>query len=130
VLIMTTNYIERLEDALIRPGRVDRKVEFRLANQDIAGQLFRIVFQESDGSDADKTVERLADDFASWVPESEFSPAEVLSLLLQHRRSPADAVANVEAWVTRVREEKRKKLQEEGGVVGAWRVNSLSLGCP
>jgi len=35
VLIITTNYIEHLDPALIRPGRVDRKVEFSLADEDI-----------------------------------------------------------------------------------------------
>ncbi|KAF2175151.1 hypothetical protein K469DRAFT_724408 [Zopfia rhizophila CBS 207.26] len=35
VLIMTTNYIERLDPALIRPGRVDTKVEFRFADEDM-----------------------------------------------------------------------------------------------
>jgi ATP-dependent 26S proteasome regulatory subunit len=29
---MTTNYITRLDEALIRPGRVDKKVELGLAN--------------------------------------------------------------------------------------------------
>jgi len=112
LLIMTTNYIERLDDALIRPGRVDRKVEFRLADKDIIGQLFRMVFKGPDGND-DKNVERLADDFAGRVPESEFSPAKVLSLLLEHKQSPESAVGNMEAWVARVREEKRNKLKRE-----------------
>jgi chaperone BCS1 len=35
LLIMTTNYIERLDPALIRPGRVDMKTELYLANEDI-----------------------------------------------------------------------------------------------
>jgi chaperone BCS1 len=43
LLIMTTNYIDRLDDALIRPDRVDRKVQFRLADKNIIGQLFHII---------------------------------------------------------------------------------------
>ncbi|KAL8373114.1 hypothetical protein RB599_000364 [Gaeumannomyces hyphopodioides] len=112
VLIMTTNYIERLDDALIRPGRVDRKVEFRLAGKDIVGRLFRIVFKNSNGM-ANETAEKLAADFVGQVPESEFSPAELLSLLIQHRLSPADAVANVQGWMARLREERRTKLKRE-----------------
>lgn len=33
MLIMTTNHIERLDNALIRPGRADQKFEFRLADE-------------------------------------------------------------------------------------------------
>ncbi|ORX99080.1 hypothetical protein BCR34DRAFT_495605, partial [Clohesyomyces aquaticus] len=35
LLIITTNYIKRLDLALIRPGRVDMKVKLYLANKDI-----------------------------------------------------------------------------------------------
>jgi len=35
VLIMTTNYIERLDEALIRLGCADRKVEFQLADEEM-----------------------------------------------------------------------------------------------
>ncbi|QSS61743.1 hypothetical protein I7I51_03920, partial [Histoplasma capsulatum] len=40
LLIMTTNHIERLDDALIRPGRVDRKVLFQLADKKMSSCLF------------------------------------------------------------------------------------------
>ena len=89
VLIMTTNYIERLDEALIRPGRADRKVEFRLADEEMITQLFCVVFKHSESNVAqsnalveeDKTVEWLAKEFAAKVPKLEFSPAEILSFL-------------------------------------------------
>ncbi|KAJ2901849.1 mitochondrial chaperone BCS1 [Zalerion maritima] len=94
-------------------GRSTAQVEFRLADKDIARQLFRIVFEGADDGNRDCAVKRLADDFASRVPEEEFSPAEVLSHLLVHRLWPAGAVA-------RVGEEKRKKVKwEESGEHGA-----------
>lgn len=37
VLIMTTNHIERLDPALIRPGRVDTKVKFILNSETFLG---------------------------------------------------------------------------------------------
>jgi hypothetical protein len=65
-------------------------------------------------------VERLADNFADQVPEREFSPAEVLSILLEHRYSPESPVAGVEACVKRLREEARMKLKRElRGFMGA-----------
>jgi chaperone BCS1 len=113
VLIMTTNYIERLDTALIRPGCVDLKVEFRLADKSMAMELYRLVFQEP-GEKDNEAVEQLADEFARRMPEGEFSPAEVLSILLEHRQNPEAVVANVEAWVARTREE---KMRVRGGAL-------------
>ncbi|GAB7360705.1 hypothetical protein MBLNU230_g0582t1 [Neophaeotheca triangularis] len=40
VLIMTTNHPEKLDSALIRPGRIDRRVQFRLALPAQVSELF------------------------------------------------------------------------------------------
>ncbi|MCJ1285440.1 hypothetical protein MMC26_004780 [Xylographa opegraphella] len=40
VLVMTTNYPDKLDDALIRPGRVDMKVAFRMASRSQIRKLF------------------------------------------------------------------------------------------
>ena len=37
----------------------------------------------------------MAEEFAAKVPELEFSPAEILSFLLEYRQSPEEAIANV-----------------------------------
>ncbi|KAH8805965.1 BCS1 N terminal-domain-containing protein [Xylogone sp. PMI_703] len=44
VLIMTTNHPERLDDALIRPGRVDHQVAFTNATQSQAKELFERMY--------------------------------------------------------------------------------------
>jgi chaperone BCS1 len=40
VLVMTTNFPEKLDDALIRPGRVDMKIEFTLATKHQIREIF------------------------------------------------------------------------------------------
>jgi chaperone BCS1 len=59
-----------------------------------------------------ETLERLAEEFASKMPSDEFSPAEIQGLLVKNKHSPANAVANVEEWVVKVRKE-RDNLQRE-----------------
>jgi chaperone BCS1 len=126
VLIMTTNYIECLDEALIRPGCADRKVEFRLADEEMITQLFYVVFKQSKGDVAhsrklqsnalveeDKIVERLAKEFAAKVPKLEFSLAEILSFLLEYKQSPGEAVDNVEVWITRIMEDRKKAKNKE-----------------
>ena len=41
-VIMATNKIESLDPALIRPGRIDRKIEFPLPDQKTKMQIFRL----------------------------------------------------------------------------------------
>jgi chaperone BCS1 len=105
---MTTNHIEHLDEALIRPGRSDKKVHFKLADQNISTQLFNTVFKQSpnqkqcnEGYD-DETIDGLARDFASKMPEQVYSPAEI-SFLLDRKKSPLDAVSCGESWVTKAK---------------------------
>ncbi|KAJ5998010.1 hypothetical protein N7522_009670 [Penicillium canescens] len=122
VLIMTTNHIEHLDEALIRPGRTDKKVHFNLADGKISAQLFHTVFKQTPDHNqskkqlGDDTIARLANDFASKVPDEVFSPAEVLSFLLEQKNSPFDAVAGVETWVAKANEA-ASQLKRDGSWV-------------
>ena len=42
MLVITTNYPERLDKALIRPGRIDRKIEFPLPDEKTKRRIFNI----------------------------------------------------------------------------------------
>lgn len=46
ILILTTNHPEKLDPALIRPGRVDMRVEFTLAGKEAIGGLFERMFED------------------------------------------------------------------------------------
>lgn len=48
ILIMTTNYRNRLDPALIRPGRVDVEMEFTNATAAQACKLFRLFYSDGD----------------------------------------------------------------------------------
>ncbi|KAK8146510.1 hypothetical protein G3M48_003011 [Beauveria asiatica] len=105
ILVMTTNYAARLDAALVRPGRIDVRVEFPLADRNAAKNLFDLVYrnpvdpaEEESRSEKDK-LHLLADSFASRLPERQVSPAEVMSFLLQHQDSPQQAVDCVQEWL-------------------------------
>ncbi|KAK7426005.1 hypothetical protein QQZ08_007453 [Neonectria magnoliae] len=51
VLIMTTNHLEKLDKALIRPGRVDMIVKFGLSDADMTASIFRAIYAPYDGED-------------------------------------------------------------------------------
>ncbi|OAT10605.1 hypothetical protein BDBG_17386 [Blastomyces gilchristii SLH14081] len=93
LLIMTTNHIERLDDALIRPGRVDRKVLFQLADEKMSSRLFCTVFKRS--NEDDSNPEKKTDD-------------ETIDRLASAAKSPTDAVADADSWVAKALKERGK----------------------
>ncbi|KIN03305.1 hypothetical protein OIDMADRAFT_39687 [Oidiodendron maius Zn] len=110
-IVITTNHVDHLDAALIRPGRVDLKLELGLTNQDINTRLFLAIFRRDVPGNKGKVEEetalkQLAANFAGKVPQYEFSPAEIQSFLLGYRESPHTAVQSVEEWIVRAREEK------------------------
>ncbi|KAJ5288354.1 hypothetical protein PENANT_c105G01098 [Penicillium antarcticum] len=113
VLIMTTNHIDKLDPALIRPGRVDKKVKFQLADREVTMQIYKFIFGQPTEQSSKKTshakddpsIERQAIEFARRVPEEQLSPAQIISYLLQHRHMPRAALTNVGKWVEALRAE-------------------------
>ncbi len=53
-VIMTTNHKERLDPALIRPGRVDVKFEYGYATSSMIRELF-VLFYPVEGEGGDET---------------------------------------------------------------------------
>ncbi|KAI9492142.1 BCS1 N terminal-domain-containing protein [Zychaea mexicana] len=96
ILCMTTNHIEKLDAALIRPGRIDVRVHFGNATQNQAYELFQKFYPSltPDRSHA------LATSFAAQVPDMQFSMAHLQGFLMGHKQSPEDAVRLVPNWVT------------------------------
>jgi chaperone BCS1 len=93
VLFLTTNHPERLDPALVRPGRVDRKIELGYATPDQARRLFRWYYRDSGLSSED--LSRHASRFAAQVPEGKLCMAAIQEHLLRHRRSPEVAAHEV-----------------------------------
>ena len=103
---------------------MDKKIELGLAWKAIAAQLFSLIYKGSDcgittegGTVEDNAiVESLAADFTNKMPELEFSPAEIMSFLVEHRHAPCTAVENVQQWITGTREE-RARVKRAGSWV-------------
>ena len=76
--MMTTNYKERLDPALLRPGRVDNMYEVTYASRfQMEGLCFRFFKNE-----------KLAKQFAAALPQGKFSMSMIQGFLLKYRKKP------------------------------------------
>lgn len=135
ILILTTNKPESLDEALLRPGRVDRNVAFTNATGAQACELFHRMYEaagkapppppagqkqdpngideghgdEDDGPVAGQELLDVARQFGSMVPDGVFSPAEIQGFLLKRKTKPRRALGDAREWIDATMKQKESK---------------------
>ena len=85
ILFMTTNHIDTLDPALIRPGRVDISLELDNASRSQMEQLFLRFFPDAFD---------MAKQFSTRGTTKEWSMATLQGHLLKYRENPVEALTN------------------------------------
>jgi SpoVK/Ycf46/Vps4 family AAA+-type ATPase len=80
ILAISSNFPERIDKALIRPGRIDMIVHFRKCNRQILREM------------VDSFYDQTFEDWTNETLEYRWSPAEVNQILFRNFTSPKDAL--------------------------------------
>jgi len=89
ILFMTTNHRERLDPALIRPGRADSHIEFKGASHQQVCLMFERFFPEYSKEDIRSKVQ-------AFVQPYLYSMSQIQELLVTHRTDPKAALLALE----------------------------------
>ena len=93
IIFMTTNFVEKLDAALVRPGRIDVKYYIGNANGKQAERMFLRFFP---------TEQETAQSFRQLVDGSqkEISPATIQAHLIMHKNNAVDALQSLKTELT------------------------------
>ncbi|RYP75393.1 hypothetical protein DL769_003831 [Monosporascus sp. CRB-8-3] len=109
IILMTSNAPEKLDEALLRLGRIDRKVYLGHIEGSGPEQMFRHMFEPDppeypDVADDDpqfrerEQLDKAALKFATQIPDRVVTPAQPQECLLQHHDSAARAAGGILEW--------------------------------
>ncbi|XP_076752673.1 mitochondrial chaperone BCS1 [Xylocopa sonorina] len=92
ILFMTTNYLERLDPALIRPGRVDVKEYIGWCSEKQIEQMFLRFYRN-----VDNRANELAKQFTETITSQKkhVSPAQIQGFFMFYKNNPDDILKNV-----------------------------------
>ncbi|KAL2107862.1 hypothetical protein VUR80DRAFT_4673 [Thermomyces stellatus] len=119
IVLMTSNFADRLDRALVRPGRIDQMIYLGNISRESCEKMFLRMYADTvdakskagaGGKEVSlEELEGLAREFGEVLPEEGvLTPAQVQGYLLGHKGDPREAVAGFGEWAAeeiRVQEE-------------------------
>ncbi|KAF2794707.1 P-loop containing nucleoside triphosphate hydrolase protein [Melanomma pulvis-pyrius CBS 109.77] len=102
LLVMTSNNPDALDEALTRPGRIDKSVFFGNMSKLAATNIFVRLIGRTTFATSNYSPDQIADkaaEFSGKLPANVFTPAQVQNFLQYCRGDPDKAIQEVDAWV-------------------------------
>ncbi|KAG1460722.1 hypothetical protein G6F56_005883 [Rhizopus delemar] len=140
MIFMTCNDVNKIQPALLRPGRIDMKMELGYADKAQIRQMFwRFLWDDETNTtkEGDESLKRepsqelkdLADKFTDMIPDEKVTPAEIqnffiLNIMDQHmeqqdelldeERDYSYLLDNVTAFLQTVERDRKQALEHKG----------------
>ena len=92
MLVITTNYPDKLDAALTRPGRIDLSLEFKRCTSDTLCEMYHH-FCSSNDSENDMWPDNFEKDA---LPSNVWTPAEATQIFVKNIRSPINALKRLQ----------------------------------
>ena len=92
MLIITTNYPERLDKALIRPGRLDMNIKFGRTTVDNLINMYENFFQAPPPDTFDRNS----------LPDKRWTPAEVTQIFINNIQHPPTGLKHLASKTPRI----------------------------
>ncbi|EGC32762.1 hypothetical protein DICPUDRAFT_49377, partial [Dictyostelium purpureum] len=92
ILMMTTNHLERLSPALIRPGRIDMKVKFDYASPHQVDLMFKRFF--------DSKYHHMLNEIKSKLSNNPISTAQLQGWFIIHRDNPTNLLPTCDEFLS------------------------------
>ncbi|RAH70119.1 BCS1 and AAA domain-containing protein [Aspergillus aculeatinus CBS 121060] len=99
ILMMTSNHAEKLDAALIRPGRVDMRIEFKYATRDEIESYFKTFYSPL------HTLRH--------IPSAQLTVAELQGHLLEHKDDPRAAIREVETLLQKTKAQRDERIKKQ-----------------
>lgn len=124
IVLMTSNFAERLDRALVRPGRIDRMIFLGNISPRSAELMFKRMYEFDPSNPSAQAIraavgedrlQKLALRFGGEIEENTFTPAQVQGYLLNWRSDPQGAVDNLREWAREeiaLMEEAKRRAKE------------------
>ena len=95
MIIVTTNHPDKIDEALIRPGRIDFEIEFGYTTKECCQQLFRNFYINYFGCTNIYTyINKLGVQISDKIPEKTLSIAQIQGHFLKYR-DPRESIDNI-----------------------------------
>lgn len=100
ILIITSNYPEKLDRAFVRPGRIDVKIEFKNASREFIMDMVNRFYE------CDKSLEEFTAEL-----ENVFTPAEVMESLCMNFKDADAAIQHLKNKISLKQKMERERIE-------------------